>query len=467
MNTAAGCGLLEVLVNFGMVFTGPSYANFVRLTLGWILASGRHTISRTVRLVRGDTHHSVFYRFFTRAVWRLDTFSFVLFRLALALIPSQTVTALVDDTLCRRSGPKIWGGGMHHDAVLSSYGRGLTQRVVTLSFGHSWVVVSLFVPLPWNPARGLALPILFRLYRSKRQCPAEEYRKRSELAVELLTRLIAWLPSERALLIAGDREYACRTVVRALPPDVHFVGPMCMNAAVFAPPQPSKGRGRPAKKGPRLPSPEQLARDETVPWESRTVRIYGREVQILIKAQSCLWYTVAGTRLGRMVLTRDPSGRIEERAYFSTHHEVSAELILETYARRWAAEVMHRDTKQLMGLDEPQNGWWRRGRGRGKKKPGPDAHPTLGKNAAQRTAPFIFAVYATVIAWYLSRARHQEDVQRARRVAPWYVQKKEPSFGDMLGAARREILRSIIRAPAERLGIPKNPVALLEALFDP
>lgn len=467
MNTAAGCGLLTVLVNFGVVFSGRSYANFVRLTLGWVLASGRHTISRAVRIVRGDKHHSVFYRFFTRAAWSLDGLSFVLCRLALTLIPSQTVTALVDDTLCRRSGPKIWGGGMHHDAVLSSYGRGLTQRVVTLSFGHSWVVVSLFVPLPWNPARGLAFPVLFRLYRSKRQCPAEEYRKRTELAVELLTRLHGWLPTERDLVIAGDREYACRTVVRALPLDVHFVGPMCMDAAVFEPPQRSNRRGRPAKKGARLPSPEQLTRDETVPWESRTVRIYGREVQILIKTQSCLWYTVAGTRLGQMVLTRDPSGRIEDRAYFSTQHEAGAEAILETYARRWAAEVMHRDTKQLMGLDEPQNGWWRRGRRRGKKKPGPDAHATLGKKAAQRTAPFIFAVYATVIAWYLTRARHQEDVQRARRLAPWYVQKKEPSFADMLSAARREILRAIIRAPAETLGISKNPVALLEILFDP
>ena len=61
-----------------------------------------------------------------------------------------------------------------------------------------------------------------------------------------------------------------------------------------------------------------------------------------------------------MVVTRDPSGRINDRAYFSTDVDASVEAILEQFARRWEIEVAFRNTKQAMGFQDPQNGWWRR-----------------------------------------------------------------------------------------------------------
>ncbi len=57
----------------------------------------------------------------------------------------------------------LWGG-VQHDAVRSTYGRFTSAgRHVALSFGHNWVVVSVWVPLPWAEDRGLAVPVLFRL----------------------------------------------------------------------------------------------------------------------------------------------------------------------------------------------------------------------------------------------------------------------------------------------------------------
>lgn len=456
-------GLGAVFVTFLEVFSAPSYRNFVALATGWILCVGRHTISRVLQLVGcsdNGPHHSVFYRFFSRAVWDLDQLSSVLARLVLRLIPGGTVVALVDDTLTRRSGPQIWGGGMHHDAVLSSYGRGLTKRVVSVAFGHSWVIVSLYVPMPWNPLRGLAIPVLFRLYRSEKHCEAGRYRKRTELAVELLKLLIAWLPPERRLVVCGDTEYACQTVVKALPPEVRFVGPICMDAAFYTPPEPRSGRGRPRKKGRRLPSPAQLIQDDSVPWEPRTVLLYGRPVEMLIKTQKGLWYTVAGQRLVGMVVTRDPNARFDDKAYFWTEPtEVEAEQALCEYSHRWPQEVMHRNAKQELGLGEPQNGWWRRPRGqrRGRKQPGPQPDAERGAKAATRTTPFIFVVYAIVVVWYLGHGRPEDDVRRVRQRAPWYRHKTEPSFSDMLAAARRELLLSrIFAAPARLLGFARK-----------
>ena len=73
---------------------------------------------------------------------------------------------------------------MHHDASQSTYGRFTSAgRFVSFAFGHSWVIVAIWVPMPWNKAKGLAIPVLFRIYRAKKRCPKGQYRKRTELAV--------------------------------------------------------------------------------------------------------------------------------------------------------------------------------------------------------------------------------------------------------------------------------------------
>lgn len=470
-----------IFLNFSFCFTSPSFENFVTLLTGWIACQGRHTVSRVIQAAGEagrEKAHDAFYRFFSRARWDHDCLAQVLFKLLLPFLP-QVITAPVDDTLAHKSGPHFWGAGMHHDAKTSTYGRGSSAgRKVAFAFGHSWVVLSIWIPLPWNPLRGLAIPVLFRLYRSKTQCEQTarkkkapkrkaqkiakkkarkmernrarrrarerakiEYRKRTELALEMIRQLASWIPEGRALQVVGDREYACQTVVRNLPKDVIFIGSMHMKAALYALPKPLKGRGRPPLKGKRLPSPEELPNDRSIPWEEAEVLIYGKKITLKVKSMRCLWYTVAHTKLVRMVLVRDPRGRYEDRAYFCTNPQRPVEGILEPFARRWAIEVAFRDAKQFMGVENPQNGWWRRKHGSPapKKRPGPNAHGNRGRKAVERTLPFAFLAYAVVILRYLYHGQPQRDVERVRAEVRWYRHKKEPSFADMLADARRAI----------------------------
>lgn len=304
-----GSSIKGLLVNFKSAFTRPSFENFVALGQGWILCQGRHSISRVIQFIREreGSSHSRFYNFFSHARWSADDLSMQLVPVVLELIPEEMpVHATVDDTQAYRSGAHIWGAGMHYDALRSNYGRG-AKRVVSLAFGHSWVIVSLLVPPPWNGNRLMAVPVLFRLYRSKNTCPTEKYHKRSELAAEMVEQLCRWLPSQRRLCILGDDEYATRIVAarieklkaeahsdthrRSLPEKIELCGPMSMDAAFYAAPPRYDGRGRPRKKGPRLPSPEKLA-DSSTPWATKWVHIYGREVEIHTKTQIGLWYQV-------------------------------------------------------------------------------------------------------------------------------------------------------------------------------
>ena len=199
---------------------------------------------------------------------------------------------------------------------------------------------------------------------------------------------------------------------------------MSMKAALYEPAADYSGFGRPRKKGRRMCSPRQLAAKSSVRWRRANIRVYGRKVKVLVKTMTCLWYTVAGTRVVRMVITRDPKGRIEDRAYFSTDSAMAIEELLLRFSRRWMIEVSFRDAKQHLGLEDPQNGWGRRRRKSSRRKrPGPQPRGRRGETATLHTFPLAFIAYAVVVLWYLEHGQQQRDVRRARKRMPWYRSK--------------------------------------------
>lgn len=442
---AVPSSLQLLLVAFTSCFTRPGFDNFATLITGWILCPGRHWISRVIQAARGDSapqkHHASFYRFLSHGRWASDALGEVLFRLLLPWLPPQ-ITIILDDTLCHKGGPHLFGAAMHYDAHASTYGRGTSQgRKGFFAFGHNWVVAAVWLPLPWDPARGLALPVLIRLYRSKKRCPQGQYRKRTEIAAEMVECLASWLPAGRSFHLVADAEYACKTLIRRLPNKVAFTGPMTMDAALYEQAGPYQGRGRRRLKGDRLPSPKQLAAQSSTPWRKLTLTIYGREVTLLVKTQQALWYTVAATQPLSIVVTRDPAGHLRDGAFFSTQEQSSVSDILIQFARRWEIEVAFRNTKQTMGLEDPQNGWWRRKTGspRPKKRPGPNPRGQKGQTAVNHTLMLVFTAYAVVVLWYLEHGSREDDVARVRSEAPWYRHKQLPSFTDMLAALRRQL----------------------------
>ncbi len=443
-----------ILMVFDPCFTNPGLQSFATLIIGWICCPGRHSISRLIQAAGGPgqkKHHSCFYRFLSHGAWSIDLLAKTLFQLLLPFLPDE-ITLIVDDTLCAKGGPHIFGAAMHFDARTSTYGRkaaGGAQK--SFAFGHNWVVAALWLPLPWGSTRGLAIPFMIRLYRSKKGCPDALYRKRTDLAAEIIQTVASWAPQDRRVHVLADGEYACRTVVRSRPDRVVFTGPMVMDAALYDLPSTQQRLGRPRKKGTRLLSPYALAGCKSIPWKELTLIIYGQQVTLLVKKQRCLWYTVAGSQRVTMIVTRDPSGRLSDRAFFSTDDQISEENLLTCFTRRWEIEVAFRNAKQAMGIEDPQNGWWRRepGRTRPDKRPGPNPHESKGETAVNHTLALAFAAYAIVIVWYLRHGKPDEDVLRVKKEAPWYRHKVTPSFADMLAALRRELWMSRFSSDAD------------------
>ena len=453
-----------LLLGFQPCFTGPSYRNFQAIMAGWVHCLGRRTIT-AVALASGalsQRHISVFHRFFTRARWTLDTLGHVVFTLAQPWIPANwSLFVLLDDTLARKGGKTISLASMHHDPLLS------TGRKPFFSFGHVWVILAIWVPLPVGEARGFALPVLFRLYRSskrggqrdatahptagKRQAKAaeaaaeSEQRTKLQLAREMIGILARWAGG-RSIYVVADSAYAGRTLLEQRPANVHVLSRLRMDAALWTPPVPrvpgQKGRSR--RRGSRLPAPQELARTRQH-WHRLPVQLYGCAVTTQVFTVSALWYVALRDQPVRIVVVRDPAGRRRDEAFFCTDVTVGAAFILEGYARRWSLEVAFRDGKQQLGFADPQN---------------------QTAQAVQRTAPLAFLLYDLVLLWSASRVQAGGEATWLRR--PWDPHKAGPSFRDLLIALRREAWRQHVfdrpyhlRCPQKWL--PSWAEALLEA----
>lgn len=151
--------LAAVMGAFAPCFAKPTHARFVVLVLGWLLCWSRRWITRVILAAAGLSmgHHAASYRLFSEASWRPTDVWRTLFLRLLRHVPG-VVELIIDDTLCRRSAPRIFGISMHYDSANSAYRLSAGHRASRTACGHSWVVLAMRVPTPW-PGPGVAVPI--------------------------------------------------------------------------------------------------------------------------------------------------------------------------------------------------------------------------------------------------------------------------------------------------------------------
>jgi hypothetical protein len=414
-----------VLATFAPCFTAPTYQTFRYLVAGWLQCTGRHTVTNVAvaagvvgtERVASWRHISVCHRFFSRARWEPDALGKRVFTLAVRLLPADSpVRVLVDDSLVRKHGKAIALGSMHHDPLLSH------GRKTFSSFGHVWVVLALWLPLPFGVIggpRGVALPLLFRLYigsqpgnrqdarsrptsgpryqRARAAFPTDPAQRptKTALARDLIALVATWAAEVvpgRTVYVVGDAAYINQTTIANRPPNVEVLGPLRLDGALWTLPPPRRPgqHGRPRKRGVRLPTPTAQAQARRH-WHALPVTLYGRRVTPLVFRGTAVWYSVLPDAPLRYVVVRDPRGRRADAAYCCTDLTVSVAFLLETYACRWTLEVTFFLLKGLLGFEEPQNQTVR---------------------AVRRTAPFAGLVFALIILWYATELQ-------AGRAAAW------------------------------------------------
>jgi hypothetical protein len=151
-------------------------------------------------------------------------------------------------------------------------------------------------------------------------------------------------------------------------------------------------------------------------------------------------YKAGHDRLLTIVLVRDELGQRPDQMFYGTKVDWSAWEILALYACRWAIECTFENSKQFLGLEDPAN-----------RLP----------EAVERTAPMAMYLYTMIVVWF-HRTGHQSVEFPSR---PWYRQKEEPSFADMLTTLRRLSYAEKIEGVVEDESVMKTWIAQLIELL--
>ena len=397
----------DLLGQFFLVFTEPGAKIFARLITGWVLCTVRRTV--TGMLPFADPlnlrAHDAYHRFLPDARWAMSQLWHTLTLILVArFYPKGIITLALDDTLFHHSGQKIEGAGAWRDAVRS------TRKKVVYAWGLNLVVLTLQIQPPWG-GEPLGLPINMRLHRKKE-------RSLIELAVEMIQEVSTWLDT-RKIRVVGDGFYA--TLAGKRLSNVTIISRLRRDANLYdlLPKRITrKGRGRPRTKGKKLAKLEKMAA-HIQNWKTVEIRQRSKMIKRLVYTRIVLWPKVTKTPI-KLVISRDPEGREKDDFFFTTDVEMSARDVLECYGDRWAIEDTFKNSKQSLGVQEPQT----------YKRQGPDRAAGLG-----------LWLYSVVWLWYLQR----QPSERYFFVTPWYQQKTNPSFADALSCLRRELWQERIK----------------------
>ncbi len=402
---------------FRGAFTAPTWRLVLVLVMGALLAPGKRTVSACLRITGRAmaANYASYHQVLNRARWRPRDLARQLARQLVATLveTGEPIIIGLDDTIERRWGAQIRARGIYRDPVRSSHGHFVKTS------GLRWLSFMLLTPLPWLPGIK-ALPVLTLLAPSQRW--AEQVGRRhkplTDRARQGMLVILRWFP-KRSIIFVGDSSFGTHELADAIGRHASLISRLRLDASLFAPPEPrAPGQvGRPRQKGHPLPKLRTRLEDPAARWTEITLpRWYGglKDKTLEILSGQALWYRT-GTRPKaiRWVLVRDPEGRRDPQAFFSTDTDMDPARIIAIFVRRWQIEVTFQDMRAHLGL-ETQRQW-------------SDA-------AIERTTPVLLGLYSLVCLWAGDiLARTPQSC-----AAAWY-RKPSFTFSDAIAAVRTRL----------------------------
>lgn len=436
--------IIDLLNPFAPCFYGvTTWMKAQVLLVGAILTPGKRVVSETLRVMglSQSRQFAQYHQVLNRAVWSPLELAQVLLRLLVSAFvpPDQALVLGIDPTLERRWGGKIAARGIYRDAVRSS-----DSHFVKAS-GLRWISLMLLTPIPWAQ-RVWALPIMTVLSPSERyyQQRGREAKTLLQRSLQMLKLLRRWLP-RRQLVVVGDNAYAALAFLDgARQMALTVIAHLRLDAALYDPAPPYSGRGRPRKKGKRLPTLATLLNDPATAWQALSLSWYNRRQRAMeIASGTAVWFHNGKPPVPiRWVLLRDPQGKYAPVALLCTDLQQRPRNIASWFVQRWQVEVTFEEARRHLGI-ETQRQW--------------------SDNAIARTTPLLLGLFSwvTLVAHRLYTAQPVPTV----RQAAWYP-KPLPTFCDALALVRQHLWTAYptFRISKEEPDIVKIPRPLFDTL---
>ena len=431
--------MIDLLNPFAPCFHGvTTWMKAQILLIGAILTPGKRGVREALRVMGlGESEQfAQYHQVLNRAVWSPLALAQVLLKLLVKTFMQAETTLVfgIDPTIERRWGRKIAARGIYRDPVRSS------ESHFVKASGLRWISLMLLTPIPWAQ-RIWALPVMPILAPSERYYQARGRRHKTvlERSLQMLKLLRRWLP-KRELVVVGDSEFAALDFLAQMQAlNLTFVTRLRLDAALYDPAPPYSGRGRPRKKGQRLPTLAHVLHDPHTIWTTVLLPWYDGQLRTMQIASACaVWYHVGKTPLPiRWVLVRAPLGDYPPVALLSTDPTADPVSIVAWFVQRWQLEVTFEEARRHLGV-ETQRQW--------------------SDKAIARTTPLLLGLFSWIT--LLAHALYSAHPSTLPRQAAWYA-KPFPTFSDALALVRQFLWSAYpsfhtSREEPDMLKIPKS-----------
>ena len=292
---------------------------------------------------------------------------------ALALLdddPTSPVTVSMDDSILRRGGNHTHGVAWRKDPLGPPFNINFVR-------GQRMLQLSLCVPSADGSAR--SIPVDFQHTptpkKPRKNAPEADwiaYKQQVKATniniagVEGIARLRQRVGTGRQIHLCVDGRFTNGTIFKNLPEDTTLIGRIRKDAVLHHPVDDSE-RARTGRRkiyGEKAPTPEELRKDDSVPWISVRAFAAGKHHDFKIKRLGPIkWRKAGGESTMQIVVVAPLKYKLRKKgdtlyrqpAYLiCTDPALDLQNLLQAYLRRWDIEVNFRDEKTLLGLGQAQ-----------------------------------------------------------------------------------------------------------------
>lgn len=321
---------------------------------------------------------SAAYRLFSQERVPVDHLFDVLRQGVTELLPEKDpLIVAMDDSLLRKTGRRTPGVAWRKDPLGPPF---------QVNFVRGQRVLQLAATLPEGdfPSRARTIPIDFRhcptAAKPKKKAPKQQWqqyeKKRQQLNIsqqgaQRVKRLREKMDQEpgghdRRLWVTVDGRFTNQRLLKKLPERTVLIGRIRKDACLYHLPEKNsrKKAGRKRVYGLPAPTPEQVRKDPSTPWQKITLWAAGKRHDFKIRTLAPLRWRAAGARFDLRLIVIAPLGyRLRKRsrllyrqpAYLiCTDPNRPIEKILQAYLWRWEIEVNYRDEKTLLQVGQAQ-----------------------------------------------------------------------------------------------------------------
>ncbi len=351
-----------------------SFERSRRHMLSSLVGFGRHTITGLLRTQnRCQQDWTADYRFYSQD--RFDderVLALVRKMVESHLDTSQPLVTAMDDSLLRKTGTKVYGVRYLRDPLSPPF---------NVNFVRGLRVLQISAALPEGTGAARMVPIDFQhavvpAKPSRKATPEQLEAYLQERARRNINKVgaarLEWLrqqmdqngQTQRRLITSVDGRFTNSTVFAAVPQRTVLVGRLRKDTVLYHLPQAQPQKGRKRKYGARAPTPEQLLKDETIPWQLLEGYACGQRHQFHIKELKPVVMRMNGGAMPVQVMVIKPLGyrlKAGGKLFYRqpaflvcTDPDLPREQFLQDYLWRWDIEVNFRDEKTILKIGQAQ-----------------------------------------------------------------------------------------------------------------